>query len=103
MEYSAERLYTHVSRIPTAIVRCTVKHPELLEPDMPRGKKNILKFLHNFWLLLAGLAFFAIVILPGRTAFFSTTEVTVSLLVLLILAGIGLYRFLLFFFNNKDQ
>ena len=70
---------------------------------MPRGKKNILKFLHNFWLLLAGLAFFAIVILPGRTAFFSTTEGTVSLLVLLILAGIGLYRFLLFFFNNKDQ
>lgn len=103
VEYSAERLYTHVSRIPTAIVRCTVKHPELLEPDMPRGKKSILKILHNFWLLLAGLAFFAIVILPGRTAFFSTTEGMVSLLVLLILAGIGLYRFRLFFFNNKDQ
>lgn len=103
IDYTAERLYTHVSRIPTAVIRCTAKHPEALEPDMPHGRKSILKFLHNFWLLLAGLAVFAIVILPGRTAFFSTWEGMVSLLVLLILAGIGLFRFLLFFFNNKDS
>lgn len=103
VEYSAERLYTHVSRIPTAIVRCTAKHPELLEPEMPRGKKQILKFLHDFWVLIAGLAVFAIVILPGRTAFFSTSEGMVFLLVLLVMAGIGLFRFLLFFFNNKDR
>ena len=103
IDYTAERLYTHVSRIPTAVIRCTAKHPETLEPDMPRGKKKFLKFLHDFWLLLAGLAVFAIVILPGRTAFFSTWEGMVSLLVLLVLAGIGLFRFLLFFFNNKDS
>ncbi len=103
IDYTAERLYTHVSRIPTAVIRCTAKHPETLEPDMPRRKKVILKFLHDFWLLLAGLAVFAIVILPGRTAFFSTWEGMVSLLVLLVLAGIGLFRFLLFFFNNKDS
>ena len=103
IDYTAERLYTHVSRIPTAVIRCTAKHPETLEPDMPRGKKKFLKFLHDFWLLLAGLAVFAIVILPGRTAFFSTWEGMVSLLVLLVLAGIGLFRFLLFFFSNKDS
>ena len=53
VEYTAERLYTQMGRAPVATVRCTAKHPENLEPDLPAGKKRAMKLLHFAWIPLA--------------------------------------------------
>ena len=45
-EYAAERYYTNVRGIPVATIRCTVKHPEDFEPDMPSGRKKLMKLLN---------------------------------------------------------
>lgn len=50
VEYTAERLYTQMGRAPVATVRCTAKHPETLEPDLPAGKKRLMKLLHFAWI-----------------------------------------------------
>lgn len=52
VEYTAERFYSTVYRIPVATVRCTVKHPEEFETDVPMSRKKYLKALHYGCILI---------------------------------------------------
>lgn len=62
IEYTAQRLYTAVSRVPVAIIRCSVKHPDDFEPDVPKGRKTVIKLLNLGWILgLYGLIFWRII------------------------------------------
>lgn len=49
IEYRAERIYTAVSRVPVAVIRCSVKHPEDFEPDVPQKRKRAMKLLNLGW------------------------------------------------------
>lgn len=49
IEYTAERHYTSVQRVPVAVVRCSVKYPEDFEPDVPEKRKKFLKLVNRCW------------------------------------------------------
>ena len=99
IEYTAERFYTTVQRVPVATVRCSVKYPEDFEPDVPEKRKKLLKLLHLGW-------FPAVVILISLGAFlsqglYSSWEGWLVLISILAVTGVSLYRTWLFFYNYK--
>ena len=104
VEYTAERLYTHMGRAPVATVRCTAKHPENLEPDLPAGKKRAMKLLHFAWIPLAVvLMSVAMVARNGGLPFLATLDGVVLGIVFPLVVGVMLYRSMLFYYNNKNK
>ncbi|MGO5114065.1 MerR family transcriptional regulator [Candidatus Avoscillospira sp. LCP25S3_F1] len=55
--YRAMRLHRRMGPAPVMTVRCVAQTPEALEPDVPQGRKRLLRLLRNSWPLLF-LAFF---------------------------------------------
>ena len=103
IEYTAQRYYTHVRGIPVATISCQVKHPEDFEPDVPEGRKKLMKFLNFSWLLIPVLLVLLIWFLPSdRRELFSSWEGWLILLSVLVLLGTGSYRAWLFHFNEKQ-
>ena len=104
IEYTAQRLYTAVQRIPVATIRCEVKHPEDFEPDVPARRKKWMKLLSFGWLMLILL----VVNLPAWTGIgwhqlLSDRKGWLALLTVAALAVIGLYRFWLFHYNDNGK
>lgn len=58
--YTAQRIYRRMGPVPVMVVRCTALHPEELEADVPGLRGKVMKFFHNWWLLLL----FAVIWLP---------------------------------------
>lgn len=99
IEYTAERFYTSVQRVPVAVVRCSVKYPEDFEPDVPEKRKKIMKLINRLWLpVLACLLLWQS--LASQEGIFSTWEGWVLLIGLCIVTIVrfGLARF--FHFNE---
>lgn len=104
IEYSAERFYTTVQRVPVATIRCTVKHPEDFEPDVPPVRKKLMKLLNLSWLLVpVVLMYLPILIGAGWGELLSTWEGWLLLISLLALVFTQLYRFWLFHFNHNGK
>lgn len=104
VEYTAERLYATVQRVPVAVVRCTAVHPEDFEPDLPKGKKRLLKVLHYGWLLIPLILMNMHVILRVDWAELLTTlEGWLVLLSVLALGGTGIYRAYLLHYNENGK
>ena len=104
IEYTAERLYTSMGRAPIATLRCTAKHPELLEPDLPKGQKRAMKLLHFAWIPLAVvLASVWVVACNGGLSFLATMDGIVLAIVFPLMVGVMLYRSMLFYYNNKNK
>lgn len=101
IEYTAERFYTSVQRVPVAVVRCSVKYPEDFEPDVPEKRKKIMKLINRLWLpVLACLLLWQS--LASQEGIFSTWEGWVLLIGLCIVTIVrfGLARF--FHFNEMQ-
>lgn len=104
IEYTAERLYTSMGRAPIATLRCTAKYPELLEPDLPAGRKRAMKLLHFAWIPLAVvLASVWVVACNGGLSFLTTLDGVVLAIVFPLMVGVMLYRSMLFYYNNKNK
>lgn len=104
VEYTAQRLYTNMGRVPLATVRCTAKHPEQLEPDLPAGKKRLMKLLHFAWIPLAMvLTAVALVARNGGVEFLTTLDGVVMVIAFPLVVGVMLYRSMLFYYNNKNK
>ena len=104
IEYTAERLYTTVLRVPVATVRCTVRHPEDFEPDVPPGRKRWMKLLNLGWLLIPFfLMNLGTLIHGGWGELLSSWEGWLMLLAVVALAFTGLYSFWLFHFNENGK
>ncbi len=105
IEYSAERFYTRACSVPMATIRCTAKHPEKFEPDLPKWEKRILKMFHYCWILvpiiLLNLGF--VTEMGGGKAMFTTVEGWVLFISVPILAIISVFRFLLFTYNYRGK
>ena len=104
IEYTAERLYTSMGRVPIATLRCTAKYPELLGPDLPAGRKRAMKLLHFAWVPLAVvLASVWVVACNGGLSFLATLDGVVLAIVFPLMVGVMLYRSMLFYYNNKNK
>ena len=103
IEYTAERFYTAVSRVPVATIRCQVKYPEDFEPDVPPARKKILKLLRFSWLLIPVLLAIVCMLVSGIWRdLIGAWEFWVGLLCFLAFIGVQLYRAGLLFFNHKQ-
>lgn len=104
IEYTAERYYTRMGCAPVATVRCTAKHPQELEPDLPLGERIILKLFHYSWILIIFILLNAgVVFRGGGLDLFSSWQGWLVFISFLVLTGVSLLRFLLFTYNNKDK
>ena len=104
VEYTAQRLYTNMGRVPLATVRCTAKYPEQLEPDLPAGKKRLMKLLHFAWIPLAMvLTAVALVARNGGVEFLTTLDGVVMVIAFPLMVGVMLFRAMLFYYNNKNK
>lgn len=104
IEYTAERIYGCAYRVPVAVIRCTAKHPEELEPDLPRWKRGLFKLVHYGWLFV--LALVLMYIMVGRTMEGSVAATWCGWLIVFcvgILTCMGVYRFILFFYHHRGK
>ncbi len=102
IEYAAERIYTAVGRVPTAVIRCEAKHPEALEPPQPKWKRALLAAAHYGWVVpLLMLMNFDLFFGMNWSEVLGTWEGWMLLAALLILVAVDLYRFWLFHYNER--
>lgn len=102
MEYTAETYYRTVHHIPTLAVRCRLKDAEMYEADIPKERKRILKGVYYIWILILLLA----ICWPIFTGFswgemLQTWQGKLKGLAVLIVAGISIYRFIIFYYNER--
>ncbi len=105
IEYTGERHYVRACSLPVATIRCTAKHPEEFEPDLPKWKKRILKLFHYSWILIPIiiLNLSAVTGRGGGKAMFTTPEGWIVIISVLILTVIGVFRFVLFTYNGRKE
>ena len=60
VEYTADRYYARVGGVPLAVIRCTAKHPEELEPEVSQPAGFLFSVFHDSvpYLILLGVAVF---------------------------------------------
>lgn len=104
IEYTAERFYRPVGRIPTATIRCTVKYPEDFEPDVPKTRKKYMKLLNFSWILIPSLLLFIpMLVAMFATGFFSSWEAWVFLALMIIFLGSKSILDWIYQFNEKQK
>ena len=104
IEYTAERFYKPVNRIPTAIIRCTVKYPEDFEPDVPEKRKKYMKLLNFSWILIPCiLAFLPLFIQMVKSGIFASWEGWVLLIMIVALIGAKSILNWIYHFNEKHK
>lgn len=104
IEYTAERFYKPVQRIPTAVIRCTVKHPEDFEPDVSETRKKIMKLLNLSWILIPStLVFLPLLVQMVKSGAFSGWEGWVMLISLILLIGAKSILDWIYHFNEKHK
>ena len=102
VEYTAERYYRTVHSVPVAAVRCTMMYPELYEADVPEKRKRVLKMIHYSWIFVL----FVLMCLPMISPFsleqlWQTWEGRVILLAGIVMAGVSVYYYYLFYYNER--
>ncbi len=104
IEYTAERFYTSVSRVPVAVIRCTVKHPEDFEADVSPAKRKFLYALRFAWVLIPLLLFFVLILLQmGWEQLFTTWEGWLILLTVTVLTVTSFIQSILFHYNENGK
>ena len=70
VEYTADRYYARVGGVPLAVIRCTAKHPEELEPEVSQPAGFLFSVFHDSvpYLILLGVAVFLLVQRDEMTA-----------------------------------
>ena len=104
IEYTAERFYKPVNRIPTAVIRCTVKYPEDFEPDVPEKRKKYMKLLNLSWIgIPALLIFLPMLVSLAKGGLFTSWEGWVFLILMFILFGAKSILDWFYHFNEKQK
>lgn len=103
-EYTAERLYAVVSRVPVATIRCTAVHPEDFEPDLPKWKRRLMQLLHYSWLLIpAAIYNIDWIFRVGWKELLTSPEGWLVLLSLAAISATGVLRFYLLHYNENGK
>lgn len=101
IEYRAERFYTAVSRVPVAVIRCSVKHPEDFEPDVPGRRKKLMKWLSRGWPLVLYLLLLGSVLTTWEGVF-SSWEGWLLMICIGLVTLFSMYWMQFFHFNEKQ-
>ena len=101
IEYTAERFYSSMSRLPVATVRCQVKYPEDFEPDVKPTRKKLIGLLRMSWVLVPFVLLASVIILSVEGAV-QSWEVWVAILSFSILIATNLYRSWFLYYNQKQ-
>lgn len=101
IEYTAERFYSSMSRLPVATIRCQVKYPEDFEPDVPPARKKRIRLLRRSWMLIPFVLLTTLIFLRVEGAVRSW-EVWMGILCFSIFIGVSLYRFWFLHYNDKS-
>ena len=104
IEYTAQRLYTHVGGIPIASIRCSVKYPEDFEPDVPEGRKRYMKLLNFGWIVIPyGILMAVLIISLQSDEPLSLWEIFALAVMFISLVFMTLYRYGWFHFNENGK
>lgn len=104
IEYTAQRLYTHVHGIPVASIRCSVKYPEDFEPDVPAGRKRYMKLLNLGWIVIPYGILMAVLIISLQSGEpLALWEICALAVMFVSLVFMTLYRFGWFHFNENGR
>lgn len=101
IEYRAERIYTAVNRVPVAVIRCSVKHPEDFEPDVPKKRKKVIKLLNLGWPLGVYLLILLGILVRWKGVF-SFWEGCLLMIGFGSPIAVSIYRVKLLHFNDKQ-
>lgn len=94
VEYKAERNYTVIAPIPTAVIRCTRKDAPEKEEKYRHGRKKWIRILRICWPAVTGTL---LLIFLWGNVLFSNTEGRIALLVILIvLLAMSVRNYLLY-------
>ena len=104
IEYTAQRLYTHVHGIPVASIRCSVKYPEDFEPDVPEGRKRYMKLLNFGWIVIPyGILMAVLIISLQSDEPLSLWEIFALAVMFISMVFMTLYRYGWFHFNENGK
>ena len=94
VEYKAERNYTVIARIPTAVIRCTRKDAPEKEEKYRHGRKKWIRILRICWPAVTGTLL--LIFLWGKVLF-SNTEGRIALLaIMIVLLAMSVRNYLLY-------
>lgn len=102
VEYRAERHYSVVSRIPVAVIRCTAKHPEDFEPDVPKSRKAAIKIL-NFGGIIGVFPLILLCFLINSFGMLFSWEGLLMLIGMGALIAVLIYLAYIYHFNEKQE
>lgn len=101
VEYTAVRYYTSMGRVPVAYVHCTRVDREVNADGVEKKRKNILWFVHKYWIIPIIVIFDLIVIWKWYVTLYSSWEEWVIPIALIGMEIGGLYYYYLFHYNEK--
>jgi len=94
VEYKAERNYTVIARIPTAVIRCTRKDAPEKEKKYRHGRKKWMRILRICWPAVTGTL---LLIFLWGNVLFSKTEGRIALLaIMIVLLAMSVRNYLLY-------
>lgn len=94
VEYKAERNYTVIARIPTAVIRCTRKDASEKDKQYRHGRKKWIRILRICWPAVIGML---LLIFLWGNVLFSKTEGRIALLaIMIVLLAMSVRNYLLY-------
>lgn len=95
VEYTADRYYARVGGVPLAVIRCTAKHPEELEPEVSQSAGFLFSVFHHSvpYLILLGVAVFLL---------FQKDEMTAGVVAAFV-ALVYLSRLVRYFWKRREH
>lgn len=103
IEYTAERNYSSMGRIPIAVVSCNRKDREVKGQGVKESRKRFQWFLHNWGGLIAILCIYVVIVTPIIFSEGFCWEAVFVLALILVGYGCIFYRYKLLHFNDKTK
>lgn len=103
IEYTAERNYSYMSRVPIAVVNCHRKEREIKGEGVQNSRKNLQWFIHNWGGVLAVILLYCVFAIPLFFQEGFSWEMLLVFVGLLLTYGSISYRNKVLHFNDKTK
>ena len=103
IEYTAERNYSYMSRVPIAVVNCHRKEREIKGEGVQNSRKNLQWFIHNWGGVLAVILLYCVFAIPEFLQEGFSWEMLLVFVGLLLTYGSISYRNKVLHFNDKTK
>ena len=103
IEYTAERNYSYMGRVPISVVNCHRKDREIKGEGIQNSRKNLQWFIHNWVGVLAVILLYLVFAIPLFLREGFSWEMLLVFVGLLLTYGSMAYRDKLLHFNDKTK